>query len=372
LHSADFAFVTINVTDGPFRMSDQLARAHHSVPEAYLKGWSVEPGKVWTYRLLVPRESYPDWKLRHTAGLTRYGDLNTSSYSGSDSDWFERWLNEEVEDPAASVMAKVRADQPLKPEDWPKLAKYVASLDLRTPVSYLEQSERWAREVPATLQSTMANLERNLRRAIRSGELASAVAQEPESQRFPLRLTMGPSIDGKLQVRAEVVVGRQMWLWNQRRLLTSTANILATHHWTILAPHPGSLWFTSDHPVVRLNYYGEDRYDFGGGWGNRGTEILVPLSPRHLLYTKIGSKWEGETTASIDQTFILQRFVAERAHRWIFASDTPKRPVWFRPRKVDLREFRAEAEIWKQWHEHHRMAELGPAQELGHPEDLSA
>jgi hypothetical protein len=90
---------------------------------------------------------------------------------GNDSDWFERWLNEEVEQPAAAVLAKVRPDEELDPAEWHRLAKYAASLDLRTPPSYVEQSERWSREVPETLQRTMANLENTVREAIRTGEI---------------------------------------------------------------------------------------------------------------------------------------------------------------------------------------------------------
>jgi hypothetical protein len=41
---------------------------------------------------------------------------------------------------------------------------------------------------------------------------------------------------------------------------------------------------------IPLNYYARGRYDFKGGWGNKGTEILLPLSPHHLLYTRVGHR----------------------------------------------------------------------------------
>ena len=44
------------------------------------------------------------------------------------------------------------------------------------------------------------------------------------------------------------------------------------------------------HPVLRLNYYKPGQYDFRGGWGNPGSEVLMPLSPRHLLYVQVGKK----------------------------------------------------------------------------------
>ena len=68
-----------------------------------------------------------------------------------------------------------------------------------------------------------------------------------------------------------MIVGRDLWLFGSVRLLTQTAKVLLEQKWSILRPPEGLEWFTSDDPVVRLNYYAENRYDFKGGW-----EIPVP------------------------------------------------------------------------------------------------
>jgi hypothetical protein len=208
----------------------------------------------------------------------------------------------------------------------------------------------------------MQALESLLRRAAKRGQ----VPTEPlaNSERFPIKVTKGPAAGGKVPLRAEVVMGREMWLWSLRHLLTSTVEALVKHHWVILNPHPGSWWFTSDRPMVRLNFHSSDRYDFGGGWGSRGTELILPLSPKHLMYTKIGSKWTGATVLSPEQTLQLQRFVAERAHRWIIACGKPMRAEIFRPRRVDLDAFRSEMDAWKLWHGRNREAEAGPAPDI--------
>jgi hypothetical protein len=345
-------------------MPPQLARENHSIPEAYLKGWAAEPGKVYSYRLLVPRDGYPVWKLRSTASLTRYTDLYTSSYSGNDSDWFERWLNENVEQPAMEPLTKVRSDQPLERDDWRRLAKYAASLDLRTPASYLEQASRWARTVPEILRTTMADVEAKVLPAVKSGNLNLSPRDHAAIEHFPMRVTLEKGQDGQAVLRAEIVAGRQLWIWHQRHMLSTWADGLARHQWVILHPYPGSEWFTSDHPMIRLNFQGHDDYNFGGGWAQPGTALILPLSPRHLMYAQIGSEWQGSTTCTIDQTFLLQQVIAERAHRWIFARGQPQRAVWFRPRRVDLSLFRTEYEAGKAWHVVQRGAETGPAREL--------
>ena len=138
-------------------------------------------------------------------------------------------------------------------DDWKRLARYVAALDVRTPASYLEQNARWATEVPITLKQTMTNLEPGLRQATKRGKLTTRPAVAGEA--FPIKVTLGPAEGGKVPVRPEVVTGREMWLWSQHHVLTDTAQVLAERQWVILKPHPGSAWFTSDHPMLRLNFH---------------------------------------------------------------------------------------------------------------------
>ena len=56
-------------------------------------------------------------------------------------------------------------------------------------------------------------------------------------------------------------------------------------------------WFTCDHPVMRLNYNGPDDFTLQGGWDYKGTDLVMPLSPRHLLMTQVGHsrphRWRG-------------------------------------------------------------------------------
>ncbi len=142
-----------------------------------------------------------------------------------------------------------------------------------------------------------------------------------------------------------------MWLWQIRHLLNSVAKGLAEHKWSIAHPAAGLEWITSDHPTLRLNYHSANAYDFDGGWGSRGTELILPISPKHLLYTKIGSKAAPRFAFSADETRGLQRLLAERAHRWIFASEPVSDVAKLRPRVVDATAFEAEEQFWRDWHD---------------------
>lgn len=77
----------------------------------------------------------------------------------------------------------------------------------------------------------------------------------------------------------------------------------------------------------------------------------MPISPRHLLYVKVGSKSRNRFTVSQEETRYLQRFIVERAHRWIFAK---KKLGWVakdKSRIVDQAQFNAEQKAWKEWHD---------------------
>jgi hypothetical protein len=110
--------------------------------------------------------------------------------------------------------------------------------------------------------------------------------------------------------------------------------------------------------VVRLNFNSFTQYNFGGGWGSPGTEIFLPLGPQHLLYTRIGKRppRRGERMTQV-QADLVRRFIAEHAHRMIFAAERDANVPGLRPRVVNADLFRQEREQWAAWHEQQTAAE---------------
>lgn len=347
--------------------ASERARWHHAIPRSYLRGWSLDGRTVQARRLLVPVATYPEWSAQAIRSLTVVPDLYTSVLAGKASDEFERWLNTNVETPAAEALDRVRRDLPLGRDDWQRLALYVAALDVRTLRSYQEQTERWEKTLKPILDSTLRNIPKKIAQHAppprRSRDRTpSQRPVPPVGARFPLRITTTPSADGDgVVLRADVTLGRELWLHSMRHQLSTTAEVLTHHRWWILHPHPGSQWFTSDDPVIRLNYYGDGQYDLKGGWGRRGGEILVPLSPSAMLYTKIGDRSPRTAELSAKMTITFQRLVAEHAHRWIVACDRPQRALWFRPRVVSRELFAAEERLAADWHDAQTAAERGDA-----------
>ena len=83
----------------------------------------------------------------------------------------------------------------------------------------------------------------------------------------------------------------------------------------------------------------------------------MPLSPRHLLFTHVGQDVPDGFIFSYEEAAKIQRFLAQRASRWIFAREPIVRVGWIRPRHVDADAFNAEEEQWRMWHERQNAAE---------------
>ncbi|MFN0243482.1 MAG: DUF4238 domain-containing protein [Planctomycetota bacterium] len=328
----------------------QFQSDSHYASRGYLTPWRTDGDRVWTYRLLVSHASVRVWEPLALRSVARHSHLYTRVVSGRESDDVERWFNKEIETPAAEPLRKAIGDDRLTLDDWMRIVRFVAAQDVRTPARLQEEFVRWQSELPAVLQ---AATEEGVRAA--EASLLSAtphdVGSDDRGSWLPMRVTVEPSPDGDGgTVRSELVLGRGLWLHEIRHLLQNTAHVLRRHKWTILKPPAGSKWFTSDDPVIRLNFHSRHQYDFRGGWGSQGTEILCPLSPQHLLYTRIGYRPPHRgSVAAPEFASAVRRCIAEHAHRMIFADLPTDEVVRARPRSIDAAGHEHEQNEWRRW-----------------------
>jgi hypothetical protein len=338
-------------------MAAFLRSDNHFVPRVYLKRWSTQEQKIWTYRTLVSHPKVPLWREQSTKGVASHSHLYTQVLAGEESDQIERWLDREFETPAEEALDKATSDKRLTPDDWRKLVRFLAAQDVRTPTRLSEALRRWETEIPKLLDRTLKNAVRKLETARESGQAVAKSRTASDRSSFPIRVTT-QVVPGEATgtLKAEILSGRALWLAPMKRLLTKTATIPHKHHWTILSPPPGLRWFTSDDPVLCLNYYSEGKYDFKGGWNNKGTEILLPIGPGHLLYTQVGKRppCRGEI---MPRATLVRRLIAEHATRMIFALEPDPSVAELRPRLVDAVQFRNEMEQGKRWSQEQTAAE---------------
>lgn len=330
----------------------QITRRSHFVPASYLKRWLVDDRHLWVYRLLVSHENVATWRRSTPAGVGFHEYLYTRRNVGQLTDEFEQWLSTQFEAPAEAVVTRVIDGGRISQKDWYTLALFVASQDVRTPARLLESLKRQHEAMPGLVQDVLEEVVAKMKTAHAEGRPLDVPIRIKPS-RVPSKVSF-QAIEGTDQatMKVEVVVGRETWLTSLEHLLSETALILQRHRWTILRPPPGTQWLTSDNPVVKLNWRTQNDYDLGGGWGRQGTEIFLPLSPHHLLYTRIGEARPPPRGTRIPHTWatVVQRLIVENAHRMVFGSERNVHVATTRPRKVDAAAVAHEAAQWRNWH----------------------
>ena len=340
--------------------SDNFRFRNHYVPEFYLKRWAAGTPRVWTYRLLVPHDHVELWKTHSLETIARRNHLYTRIQGREESDELERWFCTDFESPASPVIEKVVTGRSLTPNDWRTLARFVALQDVRTPARMTEIVNRASESLPAMLNEVLERAVEDLRVAKENNQ---PLPVRDDSALIPLPIAVHtkfePGADTGL-LGLEAVAGRAYWLYAVEVLLTQTVRYLERHRWTVLRPPKGMKWLTSDNPVVKLNYYGDGTFDLGGGWGNPGSEIFLPLSPEHLLYTQVGCKPRFSRGERLEECMgvQIQRFIVKNAHRYIFSEQLDPAVTNTRPRTVSQELVRMETQGWAQFHLTQTEAEL--------------
>ena len=332
-----------------------LAREGHYTPRSYLDRFSPDGNRnVWAYPLLVPHANVRLWKLRSTKGIAVQRDLYTSVAEGRDSDKVERWFNEEVENPAIPVLDRLERGIDLTARERRVLARYVAALDVRTPAGYSEFTNRMSSNLQPVLEDIANSAVEKLRLAAQGDyQLESREDLPLHSHSVDVRIRTEETDEdpdrGLIEIRA--VIGRELWLNMVEHSVNDISRLLDDHAWIVLEPHPGWKWFTTDQPVMRLQYQANDKYDFRGGWGQPGTELILALSPSRLLYAQVGSVPRTSRVCTMEQTYLFQRLISENAFRWIIGSQPATRAKWFRRCTVDVTAYGAEQAAWARFHE---------------------
>jgi hypothetical protein len=334
---------------------------NHYVPRLYLKRWAEKDRKLWVYRLLVPHQKVPVWKHSSIEGIGYHNHLYTRVLAGVETDEFETWFDREIETPAAEPIARAIKWDRLSPDDWERIIRFLAAQDARTPARMIEFMVRQKMQLPPLIDQVVQGVVHELTEAKRLGtKIERPLSNLADG--FPTRITKEIETGAEMgTLRTEIVVGRSLWIWSLRQPLSTTYKVLRAHKWTIVRPPLNMKWVTSDNPVVKLNYYQEGRYDFKGGWGSKGSEILMPLGPQHLLYTRIGypAPWLKGDRVPEPLARRLQKMIVENAHRHVYAADPDPSVEKIRPRTVNAAASKSEAEQWARWGQEQSHAEHG-------------
>jgi len=290
---------------------------------------------------------------KYTTGAIGYQKhLYTQTLSGRETDEFERWIDKNYESPAKDSIDRVVTDKRLTKDDWDILIRFLALQDVRTPARLLEHLDRGRNTHEDTLREVIENLkvemESNNTRLLED----ASVNSKDYDKHFPLKVTTELNPGSEMgTTKVESYIGRSTWIHSMKALLINTEQILHKHKWSIIKPAIGYSWFTSDNPVIKLNYTNDNEYDFGGSWGRNKGNIIFPIGPQHAMFVQIGDRPIPKgTRLTVPQTIQLRKFIAEHAHRKIFSDQFDDEVPSIRPRHISSEKVKFERSQLENWH----------------------
>lgn len=333
----------------------QLRKNNHYVPQLYLKQW-MKNGKIPTYRLLVPNDGVHLWKDHSLKSIAYHQHLYSYLVGQEETDEFERWLSNEFEAPAEEAIHLAINDERMSQEHWKTLIRFAFAQDIRTPANLRSFLARQRDTMQQLMTETLETSVRHFDAATKAGTLipnSKPVLTNP----LPIKILITKHPEGGGTIEARTIVGRSLWLWSVRRLLTDTINKITNSHWTIVHAPPGLSWPTSDNPLIKLAYQDSKNYSFGSGWGVPNVDIIMPLSPKHLLHNCIGRRsWPRGTVLDKQTAQFLRKIIVKHADRYIFDKD--KSDIQnIRPRTVSLIAYNQERATWQNWGNEQSQAE---------------
>ena len=325
---------------------------NHYVPKMYLKNWSNDGSTIWMYRRIVSNKNVELWKKQSIEKTASVPNLYSHIKQDEITDEFENWLNAEVESPAKPVIEKVILGEELTKEELLPLLRYTAAQIVRTPAYFINHYEGWKKEIPVVLEATMKETSEKIMEAKRKGK-SFTVKNSVKDDLIPIKLSFEPNAveSGTIYLTAETAIGRKIWLSHIRRMVDKNIDILRKHKWTIIEASSNVEWPTSDDPVICLGYRDKNDYDFQGGIAQKNAEIIFPLSPKHLLYTRVGSRssvedfqrneWFSET---------VKKFIFEHGYLCIYSKNKQKYMFKNCPRSIDSIEYSRIQKMLCEWH----------------------
>lgn len=154
------------------------------------------------------------------------------------------------------------------------------------------------------------------------------------------------------EIEISAFVGKSVYLYILKNLLTSTVKKVEHYKWHVIHSADGISFPTTDDPVIRLNFNSKYDYDFKGGWGKKHGNIIMPISPKCLLFTEIGSKSKTQILDySKEWSVFFRKIIIEHAHRFVYADSRQKGMLSINPRIVNEKLYKQEQNTMAGWHE---------------------
>ncbi|WP_192987768.1 DUF4238 domain-containing protein [Carnobacterium mobile] len=328
---------------------------NHYVPKTYLKQWAIEK-RIYEYNLLVSHNKCPKWNNVSISRTSSLDSLYLYYDEGEITDEMEDFFSIEFEMQFSSFINKINSYSILDVNDKEYISKLVASQYLRTLKGFYRIQKIVIDTFPDIIKDLVFSMEQELKtpRTLRVDNKSKS-----EYDNFiPLKVDIQELDEKKTGLNVQTIAGKSLWLFGIKHLLTSTYKTLNKITWCVYDAPNNFEWATSDDPVIFLNYYNKNNYNFDGGWGVDNTNIIFPLSPTKLLFATIGHSTPLYQKATVTFAEEIQRYIVENAYSKVYSRVAVQRITKMRKRHVDEEEFKKFNNSLKNFHDNYMNNEL--------------
>lgn len=342
-------------------MSENLSRNNHYLSQMYLEAWKNENNKVEVYELLVPNIKVPLWQSKSIRSVGSLDNIFVRLKNGKETDDIEKWFNEKYETPVKIALDHAINDERITIDEWHSLIDFLACHIVRSPAFIIKTLDS-GKKCDNVFQEALAKISQMKKEDFLKRKIPLESAQNNNKNNddmFPFKMTnLGDCDKDNVLFKVETIIGKQFYLWHVKNLLENTSKILHKHKWSIITVDERVTLPTSDDPVICLNYYKENNYDFGGGWGKENGNIIFPISPQKVLFTQIGIKLKPRINADYQMSLLLKKMIVEHSHRKVISKFKDDDVTKIKPRYINEIEFKREKKMWEDFQKNYLEKEI--------------
>ena len=262
---------------------------HHYIPQYYLNGFANSSRKIWVYE-----------KGKSKGFFT--GTKNVANERGFYSEKAESYLANEIENPANSVIKKIREQKNISFEDKLTLSKYMLVLYKRVPSGQKKMKDR----TPEIFDKVLNDIQ---------SELAILAEQHPDILQLKNRQEEATIFRNRIKEDGDFAnkILKDTWLGVLPPNMTpESIKALSMMTWQFLVYEKDAAFLTNDNPL----FFFRDI-----GIGNINSEVTFPISSHIVLF----ASWKQnlkETYIKAKQSDIneINRRTANNMTRFVFHS----------------------------------------------------
>lgn len=328
------------------KIKKQITHDNHYVPQFYLRNWSKDGNNILTYPVLVANTSEDWWKLKPIKSSACFKDLYTREINGEEIADFEDLL-QEYEYLAKNVIDKIIAEKEISTKELYCLVEFYGVQYMRTParlsaINTPRMQKSLAAAAGAALKETMDDLKNPYHKNKNE-------SNDPGLDLLPF----GINREGDIMTIKTIIGGKGTFLMAIDRAIQLTEKYLKNpnYRWHIIHAADKINWPTSDNPAMCVFFNEHTRKWSNGGWAERGCELMLPLSPKHLLYSKVGYKADRKKLEKSEEfSKRIDDLIIQHSFRYIYALERKKFMWEKKPRTANAELLQNEREQYMEWH----------------------